>query len=72
MKHVKFKCPEGCDEYNCAYCEGGPFICGVCGCSEVELAKECPGYPLTYEQKCLIAGRKVNFINGEFVECSTL
>lgn len=48
MKHVEYKCSEhgGCTAlYHCMFCDGGLFLCTVCGQGEGELMPDCPGAP---------------------------
>lgn len=39
-----------CTDTSCPICEGGLFLCSVCGGSEGSLLPSCPGRQLTYEE----------------------
>ena len=70
MKHVaethKDRKP-GC-EYGCIICDGGLFICTVCGCIEGSLASECPGYQCYSEYGDRIYKGETDFREGKWVE----
>lgn len=51
------------DDFSCVL-----FTCSICGCSEGELASECPGYRLPEHAKVAIfEARNADFKDGKFV-----
>jgi hypothetical protein len=42
MEHVRLT-HENCERSHCAICDGGLFLCAVCGQAEGELEPTCPG-----------------------------
>lgn len=48
MQHEKYDCKKSGHCYSgtvecCWLCDGGLFMCGICGQVEAQLADECPG-----------------------------
>jgi hypothetical protein len=48
--HRASKCPPDCDRHACMICEGGLFLCTVCGALEGALLPVCPGRWLSMEE----------------------
>lgn len=47
-QHIRMECPDDCP--GCSICEGGLFMCLICGGAEGSLLPECPGCKLTPEE----------------------
>jgi len=54
-------------EGSCWICEGGLFLCRVCGCLEGGLATECPGYRVSADDHDAIYAGEIDFIGGRWV-----
>lgn len=63
---LKHKCVQhtGCQKERCPVCEGGLCTCEVCGGSEGELPKECPGVAMTEEQRDAVMAGHIDFRGG--------
>lgn len=48
MEHIPIT-HKNCDRLYCPVCEGGLFICEICGLSEGSLTTHCPGERVPYE-----------------------
>jgi len=57
--HTKYECATPCQEPgSCRFCDGGLFLCTVCGGAEGSLPIQCPGYKMTpKEEEDVYAGR---------------
>lgn len=57
-----------CKDPYCPICQGGLFVCKVCGLTEGSLTTECPGRESWVEYGDAVYTGKADFINGEWVE----
>lgn len=69
MKHIAVVHPQGYHEHEyyhlgCQICDGGLFLCKVCGGLEGSLATDCPGEQITIEQQDAIYAGKLDFVEG--------
>ena len=64
MKHVKHEC----DEVECMVCDGGLFVCTVCGGAEGALTTECCGRRMSGAEINDVFNGKKNFIFGRWME----
>lgn len=55
-----------CRDETCGYCLGGLFTCEVCGASEGELPKECPGTEMTEKQRRAVMAGHLDFFGGQW------
>lgn len=60
-------CEENRAGRSCPICDGGLLWCIVCGGGEGELPSECPGVPMTSEQKDSVMGGEMDFRDGQWV-----
>lgn len=70
MEHVRAEHKDCRREY-CGYCEGGLFTCSVCGASEGQLPKECPGVLMTEKQCAEVMAGHIDFRDGAWVSLHT-
>lgn len=65
--HTPTSCT-GCRfEGHCPICDGGLVTCTVCGASEGELPKECPGARMAEHTRQDVLEGRLDFINGQWV-----
>lgn len=55
-----------CERPYCPICVGGLGSCTVCGGAECELPSECPGAPMTDEQKEQVCAGQLDYRNGQW------
>lgn len=67
MRHVEYKCPSGCEQPACWYCEGGLFACTACGGLEGTLTTDCPGGKQSWFTLEKVYAGELDFINGSWV-----
>ena len=67
MLHVPTVCPPECETPYCNICQGGLFLCSVCGLYEGGLTSECPGENSCDKADDVYRG-KIDFRNGAWVE----
>ena len=79
MKHVRKECDkknrEDHSERHCNICDGGLFICAVCGGAEGTLTTDCPGNKLDEETQTRIYVGHIDFKDGVWItkkECSEI
>lgn len=48
----------------CMICDGGLFLCGVCGGAEGSLPSECPGERMTTAQEEAVYAGRLDFRQG--------
>ncbi|WVR18155.1 hypothetical protein JXVLWARM_CDS_0104 [Burkholderia phage Bm1] len=60
-EHIKFECKQPCAESHCRFCDGGLFLCTVCGGAEGSLPTKCPGYRMTIDQQDEVYAGRLNF-----------
>jgi hypothetical protein len=61
VEHVCKKCPETC---GCMFCDGGLFLCDVCGSFEGATTTECPGCRMTPRESDAVYAGRLDFIDG--------
>ena len=66
MNHTKL-IHENCEKQSCPYCDGGLFLCTICGGFEGSLTTECPGKQMTEYQEQSVCNGFVDFKNGRWV-----
>ena len=66
---LKHRCIQhtGCQRERCPVCEGGLCTCEVCGGSEGELPKHCPGAPMTEKQRSAVMDGSIDFQDGAWL-----
>ena len=57
---------KNCERSFCPICDGGLFLCSVCGCAEGATTDDCPGKLIDQDDLDLIYDGKLNFRNGEW------
>lgn len=55
-----------CNEHDCFICNGGLGSCTVCNGAEVQLPRDCPGVPMTEEQKLAVQNDQLDFYKGRW------
>lgn len=55
-----------CNEHDCYICNGELGQCTVCEGAEVQLPRDCPGKPMTEEQKIAITNDDLDFYRGRW------
>lgn len=66
MEHVKL---EWCTCGGAGRCNGcNLFMCKVCTGAECDLPKDCPGRPLTIEERDGISDGSLNYIDGKWIK----
>lgn len=63
MNHVAIE-HKKCERPHCPICEGGLFMCRVCGCAEGATTDDCPGIRVTDWAIQQIYDGKLNFRDG--------
>jgi hypothetical protein len=63
MKHI-WETHDHCEISHCPICEGGLANCIVCTAAECQLPDECPGVPMTAQQKDQVCSGVLNFHDG--------
>jgi hypothetical protein len=66
MDHVRLE-HDNCREEHCGYCDGGLFTCKVCGASEGELPKSCPGETMTEKQRSAVMAGHIEYVDGKWI-----
>jgi len=66
MEHTRYK-HNNCHDSHCKYCDGDLFTCTVCGASEGELPKDCPGELMTEKQRDAVMSGYIDHIDGVWV-----
>ena len=58
-----------CTTYGtCMFCDGGLFACTVCNSFEGATVDDCPGEPMTYEQREAVYAGNLNYRAGKWRE----
>ncbi len=71
MKKHKAVIHINCQETHCPVCDGGLYICEVCGLIEGSLTTDCPGVESWCNKNELIYKGLLDYKNGEWVKnCS--
>lgn len=63
--HTLHKCSAWCT--GCHYCNGGIAFCDVCKGGEVELPTQCPGRPMTDEERAAVTLGTRDFTGGKWI-----
>ena len=66
MKHEEKKC--NCNKPGCPICDGGLYICSVCGLAEGSLTTDCPGYQCFSEKNKDVYEGRIDFRDGAWVQ----
>ncbi len=62
--HVEYQCKAACE--GCQFCDGGLFLCTVCGGAEGSLTADCPDYKIPYEvSQNLVYGGRWDFVTDK-------
>ncbi len=67
--HVPYRCSGGYDDCREAWCathHGELFSCQVCGGGEGDLPTQCPGHPMTEDQRNRVSSGWIDFRNGRW------
>lgn len=57
-----------CDKPACPICDGGLFLCSVCGSAEGATTSSCPGQQMTADQIDAVYAGTLDYRNGQWVE----
>lgn len=69
-RHVRYNCPPGgaaCAEGRCPFCEGGLFLCVVCGGAEGDMPTDCPGHRMHDAERAAVMNGHLDFRGGRWV-----
>jgi hypothetical protein len=67
MNHVKLVHEGYCEILHCGICEGGLFLCTVCGGAEGSLPRDCPGVQMTPAQEDKVMSGDLDYRDGQWV-----
>ena len=62
MQHTKYECK--CNHQFCQFCDGGLFVCTVCGGFEGSLPTDCPTEKMTQDEQDQIYGGQLDYREG--------
>lgn len=68
MDHVEYKCDGKHSMYgSCSFCDGGLFMCSVCGCAEGATTTECPGVYLASQELDAVYAGALDYRDGKWI-----
>lgn len=69
IMHTPTKCThDPTANIHCPICDGGLFVCSVCGAAEGELTSECPQTKMTDDQRTAVFEGRLDYRAGQWVE----
>jgi hypothetical protein len=66
-EHQTYVCNREHDGSNCMFCDGGLFICNICGGAEASAPTECPGRLMTHYEQDMVQNQTLDFMAGVWV-----